>query len=217
MEFGYRLGLIQCQRTVELALAEFRLGARVRQLAVRLLGNRFKGPGIDDVQEVAGIDEGAVAKFDVGDESADPGANLNLLHRLEPPGEFVPIGDGASGRLCDRDRRWRACGLLRRLVSAAGQGDCEQNDQRSDNVKCVEIERFALSWRLRFLSLAQFHLLCTSPPRSKRPPLPTRLDQDEIEFSVCSRTTRDQAKMLCIGDAGIQNTAEPADSVGIIC
>jgi hypothetical protein len=27
------------------------------------------------------------------------------------------------------------CRLLRRLVAAAGQGDCEQNDQGAENVK----------------------------------------------------------------------------------
>src|SRR5947207_2164932 len=44
-----RLGLIQCKRSVELAPAELRLGARVRELAVGLLGNRLKRTGIDHV------------------------------------------------------------------------------------------------------------------------------------------------------------------------
>ena len=43
------LGLIQRKRTVEFALGEFRLGARIRELAVGLLGNRFERTGIDDV------------------------------------------------------------------------------------------------------------------------------------------------------------------------
>ena len=107
MEFGDRLGLIQGQRAVELALGEFGLGARIRELAVGLFGDRLEGAGIDDIEQVAGIDEGAVAELDIGDEAADPGANLNLFHRLEPAGEFVPIGDGAFGRLRDRDRRRR--------------------------------------------------------------------------------------------------------------
>ena len=132
---GDRLGLIQGQRTVEFALGEFRLGARIRKLAVRLLGDRFERAGIDHIEQVAGIDEGAVAKFDTGDEAADPGADLNLFHRLEPSGELVPIGDGAFGRLRDRDRRRRGCRLLRRLVAAAGQGDRKQDDQRSDDAE----------------------------------------------------------------------------------
>ena len=103
--FGDRAGLDQGQAAVEFALGELRLGARIRELAVGLLGDRLKGTGIDDVEKIAGLDEGAVAKFDVGDEAADPGANLNLLHRLEPSGEFVPIRDGAFGGLRDRDRR----------------------------------------------------------------------------------------------------------------
>ena len=70
------------QRTIELALGEFRLGARVGELAVRLLGDGFKGRSIYDVQEVAGILRSAVAKFDIGDGAADPGVNLILFHRL---------------------------------------------------------------------------------------------------------------------------------------
>jgi len=104
---GDRLGLIQGQRAVEFALGEFRLGARVRELAFGLFRDRLEGTGIDDVQEVAGVDESAVAEFDIGDEAADAGADLDFLYRIEPSGEFVPIGDGALGRLCDGDRRRR--------------------------------------------------------------------------------------------------------------
>jgi hypothetical protein len=113
---GDRPGLIQGQGAVQFALSEFGLGAG-RELAVGLLGDRFKGTEIDDIEEIAGIDGRAVAKFNAGDEPADAGANLNLLDRLEPPGEFVPIGDGAFGWLGDgnggpscrsRTRRLRA-------------------------------------------------------------------------------------------------------------
>ena len=129
--FGDRTGLDQGQAAVEFALGKLRLGARIRELAVRLLGDGLKRPGIDDVEKIAGIDEGAVTKLDAGDESADPGANLDLFHRLEPSGEFVPIGDGAFGRLRHRDRRCSG-GLRRRLVAAAGQGDGQQNEQRPE-------------------------------------------------------------------------------------
>ena len=124
--FGDRLGLDQGQAAVEFALGEFGLGARIRELAVGLLGDGLEGAGIDQVEQIAGIDDGAVAKLDVGDEAADPGANLDLLDRLEPAGEFVPIGDGALDRLRDRDRRRSGRGRRRRLVPAAGQGDGEQ-------------------------------------------------------------------------------------------
>ena len=65
----------------------------------------------------------AVLELDIGDEAADPGANLNLLDRFEPAGELIPIRDGTFGRLRDRDRGWSGRGLWRRLVTAAGQGD----------------------------------------------------------------------------------------------
>ena len=45
--FGDRTGLDQGQRAVELALGEFHLGARIRELAVGLLGDRLERAGID--------------------------------------------------------------------------------------------------------------------------------------------------------------------------
>ncbi len=44
-----RLGLIQGERAVEFTFCQFGLGARVRELAVGLLGDGFKGAGIDHV------------------------------------------------------------------------------------------------------------------------------------------------------------------------
>ena len=95
-------------------------GARVRQLAVCLQGNRLEWARIDDVKQVAGMHDSAVAKLERGDKDADAGADLHLLDRLEPTGELVPIGDGAFHRLRHRDRGRRRRGLLRRLVAAAG-------------------------------------------------------------------------------------------------
>ena len=140
MEFRDVLGFDQRKRTVELALGEFRLGARIRELAIGLLGNCFEGAGIDNVQEVAGLDEGAVAEFDVGDEPADPGANLNLFDRIEPSGEFVPIGDGAFGGLGDRDRRCSGRNRRRRLVIAARQANRQQNDHRPETAERTDID-----------------------------------------------------------------------------
>ena len=64
------------------------------------------GREIDHIEQIAGMDEGAVAELDRRDEAADAGADLHLLDRLEASGEFVPIGDGSLHRLRDRDR-WR--------------------------------------------------------------------------------------------------------------
>ena len=128
--FGDCTGLDQSQRAVEFALGQFRLGARIGKLAIGLQRDRLERTGIDDVKQIAVTDDRAVAELDAGDETADPGANLNLFHRLEPSGEFVPIGDGAFGRLCHRDRRRSGRSLRRRLVAATGQGDREQNHQR---------------------------------------------------------------------------------------
>jgi hypothetical protein len=133
--------LNQCKRTVEFALGEFGLGARVRELAIGLLGNGFERARIDDVQEVAGVDEGTIAEFDVGDEPADPGANLNLFDRVKPSGELVPVRDGAFGRLGDGDRRRSGSSLRRRWFAvAARQSGREQNDHRPKNAKRADID-----------------------------------------------------------------------------
>src|SRR6266436_1352905 len=76
--------------------------------------------GIDDVEQIAGMDDRAVTEFNAGDEAADAGADLNFLHRLEAAGEFIPIGDGTFGRLCHRDWQWSGRRLRRRLVAATG-------------------------------------------------------------------------------------------------
>ena len=88
---GHGLGLVQGQGAVEFALGEFRFRPRIRQLAVGLLGDRLERTGVDHVKQIARPDDGAVAKFDAGHEAADAGANLHLLHRLEPSGEFIPV------------------------------------------------------------------------------------------------------------------------------
>src|SRR5258708_2885627 len=104
-----------------LALGQFGLGPRVGKLAIGLQRHRLERTGIYDVKQVAGTDEGAVAEFHAGDEAADAGAHLHLFDRLEPAGEFVPIGDGALGWLRDRDRWRRGRSRLARLVAAAGE------------------------------------------------------------------------------------------------
>ena len=129
MEFGDGLGLVQGQGAVEFALGSFGFRARVGQLAVGLLGDRLERTGVDHVKQIAGPDDGAVAELDAGHEAADAGANLDLLDRLEPSGEFIPVGDGALHRLRHRDGRRRGSRLLRRLVAAGGQRQREQRGQ----------------------------------------------------------------------------------------
>jgi hypothetical protein len=141
---GHRAGLDQGQAAVEIALGEFRLGPRIRKLAVRLGCHRLERTRIDHVQEVAGLDEGAVSEFDAVDEAADPGANLNFFHRLEPPGELIPIGHRTLGRLRHRDRR-RARGRRRRLIAAARQNEGKQNDQRPEVAEWAASENNSLN------------------------------------------------------------------------
>ncbi len=108
------------KRAIEFALGKLGFGARIRKLAVGLLGHRLERTRIDDIEQIAGMNDGAVAEFDAVHEAANAGANLNLLDCLEPPGEFVPVGDGTLGWLRHRDGRRRGSRLLRRLVAAPG-------------------------------------------------------------------------------------------------
>ena len=130
--FGDRAGLDQVQAAIELALGELHLGARIRKLAVGLFGDGLERARIDQIKQVAGMDHVAVLELDIGDKAADPRADLHLLDRLEPAGEFIPIGDGALDRLRDRHRRRCGRSLRRRLFAAAGQRDRQQHGQRSD-------------------------------------------------------------------------------------
>ena len=75
--FGDCAGLDQVQAAVEVALGKLHLGTRVRKLAVGLRGDCFERAGVDQVKQVAGVNHVAVLEFDVGDEAADPRANLN--------------------------------------------------------------------------------------------------------------------------------------------
>src|SRR6266436_1805361 len=68
--FGDCAGLHQSQPAVEFAFGQFRLGARVRKLAIGLQRDRLERTGIDHVKQIAGMDDGAVAEFDIGDEAA---------------------------------------------------------------------------------------------------------------------------------------------------
>jgi hypothetical protein len=126
---GYGLGLVQGQGAIEFTLGQFGLGAGVRQLAVGLLRHRFERAGVDHVEQIAGFDDGAVAEFDRCHKATDAGANLDLLDRIEPAGEFIPVGHGALHRLRNRNGRRRRGRLLRRLVATRRQRQREQRGQ----------------------------------------------------------------------------------------
>ena len=59
--FGDRAGLDQVQAAIEFALGKFHLGARIRELAVGLFGDRLERTGIDQIKQVAGMNHVAVA------------------------------------------------------------------------------------------------------------------------------------------------------------
>jgi hypothetical protein len=63
--FGDRTGLHQGQAAVELAFGELDFGTRVGQLTVGLFGNRLEGTGVDQIEQVAGMDDVAVLEFDI--------------------------------------------------------------------------------------------------------------------------------------------------------
>ena len=118
---GHGLGLVQGQGAIEFALGKLRLCPRIGQLAVGLLGDRLERDGRRSRRADRRPDDGAVAELDAGHETADAGANLDFLNRLETSGEFIPVGDGAFHRLGHRHGRRRRGRRLRRLVAAGSQ------------------------------------------------------------------------------------------------
>ena len=116
------LRLLQRQRAIQLPFGKFDLGARIRKLAVGLRGDRLERPRVDKIEKIAVFYESAVAEFHVCNKAADAGTNLNLLDRIEPPRELVPIRDGSFDGLGHGDRwRRRGRGLRRLLLFATGQ------------------------------------------------------------------------------------------------
>ena len=102
----------------------------------------------------------AVLELDIGDETADPRANLDLFDGLEPAGEFIPVGDGALDRLRHRDRWCRGGGLRRRLFAAAGQCRGEHNSQRPGATAQTEPELRPLNQFLQLQRRAHLHVPC---------------------------------------------------------
>ena len=81
----------------------------------------------------------------IGDEAPDPRLDLNFLDRLEPSGEFIPIGDGALGRLGDGYRRRRRCCGLRGGPVAARDAYRKQDRQRWKAAQRLKKANFLLS------------------------------------------------------------------------
>src|SRR4051795_13421520 len=118
--FGDRAGLYEGQAALEIALGKLPLGARVGELPFGLQHDRLERARIDDVKQVASADDRTILELYTIDEAADAGTDLNLLDRLEPTGELVPVGDGRFDRLRPRHRRRRRGRVrLRLLVSAS--------------------------------------------------------------------------------------------------
>ncbi len=151
------LALDQLERAIEVAFAEFDAGPRVGKLAVDLGGGSIIRAGVDEVEQVVLADDLAVAEADAGNEAADPGANVDLLDRLEAAGEFVPIGHGALDRGCDRHRRRRCGRSLRGLFAAGGKSKRGHEKSRTKrDLKQIEssgptIAPCDVRWRLNAL------------------------------------------------------------------
>src|SRR3954467_15263086 len=128
-----RTSLNQGQATVEFTLRKLFLGPRVVELPLGLQRDRLKRAWIDDVKQIACMNDRTIRERDPVDEAADASADLNLLDRLEPTGELIPVGDCSFHRLRNCHRRWRRRGRLRlRLVLAANERQRkQQNDRRA--------------------------------------------------------------------------------------
>src|SRR4051812_30181943 len=137
-----RASLNQGQAPVEFTLRKLFLGPRVVELTLGLQRDRLKRAWIDDVKQIACMNDRTIRERDPVDEAADASADLNLLDRLEPAGELIPVGDCSFHRLrnCHRRWRWRWRGRLRlRLVSAANERQRkQQNDRRAAAPKAAK-------------------------------------------------------------------------------
>ena len=78
---------------------------RLRELRLGGIEVDLIGPRIDDEEQIALLDQLAVREMDLRQIAADPGANLDVVDRLELAGELVPFGDGLLQGMADGDRR----------------------------------------------------------------------------------------------------------------
>src|ERR1700755_559649 len=162
--FGDRAGLNEAAAAVAVALGKHPLGACVGELPLGLQHDRLERTRIDDVKQIASMDDRTILELYTVDETADAGTDLNLLDRLEATGELVPVGDGPFDRLRHRHRRRRRRGRLRlRLVVAASEREREQHTDRCAPASCKAAKRIAIApgrrgWILRSVSRTHFRL-----------------------------------------------------------
>jgi hypothetical protein len=145
---------LQRQRAIQFPFSQFDLGAGVRKLTFGLRGHRFERTGVDKIQEVAGTDKSAITEFDGRNEAADAGTNLNLLNRIEPSRELVPVRDSSLDGLGDGDRRGRGRSLRRLLFLAAREKPREHNKDWRKAIEWTDIGHSRRTRRL--LSRAHF-------------------------------------------------------------
>src|SRR5581483_740438 len=124
---GDRVVLHELQAAFEIAFGKLDLGACVGKLPLGLQRGRFERARIDDVEQIAAVDDRTILELYTIDEAAYAGTDVNLLNRIEATGELVPVGDSPFNRLRHR-HQWRRRGRLRlRLPVAANEREREQH------------------------------------------------------------------------------------------
>ena len=92
---GDGLHLYQLFGAAHLALGQVRRSARLLQLGLRPIEVGLVRAGIDLEEHLALADLAALGERHSPDVARDPGPDLDLVHRLEPAAELVPLGDVA--------------------------------------------------------------------------------------------------------------------------
>ena len=100
---GLEALVLEVGGTLELSLRQVELRIRLAQLCLRRRQRRLIGPRVDHEQQVALLDHLAVLEMDLGQITADAGADLDVVDGGELPGELVPLGDLLLERRADRD------------------------------------------------------------------------------------------------------------------
>src|SRR5262249_41918959 len=95
--------------TIELDLGEIDQGLGDIEAGGRLIESRLEGSLIDGEQEITRLDDGPILEMHLIEISADARAYRDLVHRLEPPDEFVILDDLAHDRFRDCDRDGSVC------------------------------------------------------------------------------------------------------------
>ena len=102
--FGDRAGLHELKAAFKIALGKLDLGARVGKLPLSLQRDSLERARIDDVKQIAAVDDRTILELYTIDKATYAGTDLNLLNRLEATGELVPVGDRPFDRLRHRHR-----------------------------------------------------------------------------------------------------------------